>query len=93
MQAVSAAVLLLPDEARESLQTLLCFLSDVTASVADNQMTCTNLAVCLAPSLFHLNTLRRDSSSPRYAEKDLGMYVLEYNVCVRIVDGFVVVSK
>ncbi|XP_063075479.1 rho GTPase-activating protein 7 isoform X2 [Engraulis encrasicolus] len=65
LQAVSAAVLLLPDEARESLQTLLCFLSDVTASVADNQMTCTNLAVCLAPSLFHLNTLRRDSSSPR----------------------------
>ncbi|XP_076151127.1 rho GTPase-activating protein 7 isoform X1 [Alosa pseudoharengus] len=65
LQAVRAAVLLLPDEAREALQTLLCFLSDVTASVADNQMTCTNLAVCLAPSLFHLNTLRRDSSSPR----------------------------
>ena len=66
LQAVRAAVLLLPDEARDALQTLLCFLSDVTASVADNQMTCTNLAVCLAPSLFHLNTLRRDSSSPRY---------------------------
>ncbi|XP_062379616.1 rho GTPase-activating protein 7 isoform X2 [Sardina pilchardus] len=65
LQAVRAAVLLLPDEARDALQTLLCFLSDVTASVADNQMTCTNLAVCLAPSLFHLNTLRRDSSSPR----------------------------
>uniref|UniRef100_A0AAY4A0T6 Rho GTPase-activating protein 7 n=1 Tax=Denticeps clupeoides TaxID=299321 RepID=A0AAY4A0T6_9TELE len=65
LQAARAAVLLLPDEAREALQTLLCFLSDVTASVTDNQMTCTNLAVCLAPSLFHLNTLRRDSSSPR----------------------------
>ncbi|XP_052401214.1 rho GTPase-activating protein 7 isoform X1 [Carassius gibelio] len=65
LQAVRAAVLLLPDENREALQTLLCFLSDVTASVSENQMTCTNLAVCLAPSLFHLNTLRRESSSPR----------------------------
>lgn len=61
-----AAVLLLPDENREALRTLLCLLSDVTASVAENQMTPTNLAVCLAPSLFHLNTLRRkESSSPR----------------------------
>lgn len=65
LQAVRAAVLLLPDENREALQSLLCFLSDVTASVGENQMTCTNLAVCLAPSLFHLNTLRRESSSPR----------------------------
>uniref|UniRef100_A0A672KGL6 Rho GTPase-activating protein 7 n=1 Tax=Sinocyclocheilus grahami TaxID=75366 RepID=A0A672KGL6_SINGR len=65
LQAVRAAVLVLPDENREALQTLLCFLSDVTASVGENQMTCTNLAVCLAPSLFHLNTLRRESSSPR----------------------------
>lgn len=66
LQAVRAAVLLLPDENREALQTLLCLLSDVTASVAENQMTPTNLAVCLAPSLFHLNTLRRkESSSPR----------------------------
>lgn len=66
LQAVRAAVLLLPDENREALRTLLCLLSDVTASVAENQMTPTNLAVCLAPSLFHLNTLRRkESSSPR----------------------------
>ncbi|XP_051559278.1 rho GTPase-activating protein 7-like isoform X2 [Myxocyprinus asiaticus] len=65
LQAVRAAILLLPDENREALQTLLCFLSDVTASVDENQMTCTNLAVCLAPSLFHLNTVRRESSSPR----------------------------
>ncbi|XP_071360886.1 rho GTPase-activating protein 7 isoform X2 [Trachinotus anak] len=66
LQATRAAVLLLPDENREALRTLLCLLSDVTASVAENQMTPTNLAVCLAPSLFHLNTLRRkESSSPR----------------------------
>ncbi|KAM7394269.1 hypothetical protein PAMP_021082 [Pampus punctatissimus] len=66
LQAARAAVLLLPDENREALRTLLCLLSDVTASVTENQMTPTNLAVCLAPSLFHLNTLRRkESSSPR----------------------------
>ena len=66
LQAARAAVLLLPDENREVLKTLLCLLSDVTASVSENQMTPTNLAVCLAPSLFHLNTLRRkESSSPR----------------------------
>ncbi|XP_037328700.2 rho GTPase-activating protein 7 isoform X2 [Pungitius pungitius] len=66
LQAARAAVVLLPDENREALRTLLCLLSDVTASVSENQMTPTNLAVCLAPSLFHLNTLRRkESSSPR----------------------------
>ncbi|XP_017576293.1 rho GTPase-activating protein 7 isoform X3 [Pygocentrus nattereri] len=65
LQAVRAAVLLLPDENRETLQTLLCFLNDVTVNVKENQMTCRNLAVCLAPSLFHLNTAKRDDSSPR----------------------------
>ncbi|XP_035282691.1 rho GTPase-activating protein 7-like isoform X2 [Anguilla anguilla] len=65
LQAIKAATLLLPDDHREALQTLLFFLSDVTANVAENQMTSTNLAVCLAPSLFHLNTLKRENSSPR----------------------------
>ncbi|TSN95692.1 Rho GTPase-activating protein 7 [Bagarius yarrelli] len=65
LQAARAAVCLLPDDNRTALHTLLCFLSDVAANVSDNQMTCTNLAVCLAPSLFHLNTARRDASSPR----------------------------
>ncbi|KAJ8335991.1 hypothetical protein SKAU_G00393340 [Synaphobranchus kaupii] len=69
LQAARAATLLLPDENREALQTLLCFLSDVVANVAENQMTSTNLAVCLAPSLFHLNTLKRDSSSPRAMQR------------------------
>lgn len=66
LQAIKAAIMLLPDENREVLQTLLYFLSDVTAVVKENQMTPTNLAVCLAPSLFHLNTLKRENSSPRY---------------------------
>ncbi|XP_053145830.1 rho GTPase-activating protein 7-like isoform X2 [Hemicordylus capensis] len=61
--AVQAAVLLLPDENREALKILLLFLREVVAFVKENQMTPTNVAVCLAPSLFHLNTLRRESSS------------------------------
>uniref|UniRef100_A0A3B3CVT4 Si:dkeyp-23e4.3 n=1 Tax=Oryzias melastigma TaxID=30732 RepID=A0A3B3CVT4_ORYME len=58
--ATQAAVLLLPDENREALQTLLHFLWDVVSCVDQNQMTPTNIAVCLAPSLFHL-TAKKDS--------------------------------
>ncbi|XP_035382769.1 stAR-related lipid transfer protein 8 isoform X2 [Electrophorus electricus] len=64
LPAAQSAVLLLPDENREVLQTLLYFLSDV-ASAPHNQMTAENLAVCLAPSVLHLNTSRRDPASPR----------------------------
>ncbi|XP_056140338.1 LOW QUALITY PROTEIN: rho GTPase-activating protein 7 [Lampris incognitus] len=63
--AVQAAILLLPDENREALQTLLLFLRDVVACVEENQMTPTNIAVCLAPSLFHLNTQKRDANATR----------------------------
>lgn len=65
LQAVQAAILLLADENREVLQTLLCFLNDVVNLVEENQMTPMNLAVCLAPSLFHLNLLKKESS-PRW---------------------------
>lgn len=75
LQAIKAAIMLLPDENREVLQTLLYFLSDVTAAVKENQMTPTNLAVCLAPSLFHLNTLKRENSSPRYWLEETDMLV------------------
>ncbi|KAM9846857.1 rho GTPase-activating protein 7 [Aulostomus maculatus] len=63
--AAQAAILLLPDENREALRTLLYFLRDVVACVAENQMTPTNIAVCLAPSIFHLNTLKRDANAAR----------------------------
>lgn len=63
--AAQAAILLLPDENREALRTLLFFLRDVVACVDENQMTPTNIAVCLAPSLFHLNTLKRDANAAR----------------------------
>ncbi|XP_038596351.1 rho GTPase-activating protein 7-like isoform X1 [Tachyglossus aculeatus] len=59
--AVQAAILLLPDENREALKILLFFLRDVVGFVEENQMTPTNIAVCLAPSLFHLNTFRQDT--------------------------------
>ncbi|ELK09286.1 StAR-related lipid transfer protein 13 [Pteropus alecto] len=68
LQAVQAAILLLADESREVLQTLLCFLNDVVNLVEENQMTPMNLAVCLAPSLFHLNLLKKESS-PRVIQK------------------------
>ncbi|XP_051018779.1 stAR-related lipid transfer protein 13 isoform X2 [Acomys russatus] len=68
LQAVQAAILLLADENREALQTLLCFLNDVVNLVEENQMTPMNLAVCLAPSLFHLNLLKKESS-PKVIQK------------------------
>ncbi|NWI38708.1 RHG07 protein, partial [Picathartes gymnocephalus] len=68
-QAVQAAIFLLPKENREALKILLFFLRDVVAFVEENQMTPTNIAVCLAPSLFHLNTLRWDSSSSSTSQR------------------------
>lgn len=53
LDAVQCAVLLLPDENREMLYALLDFLTLVAANASNNQMTVNNLAVCLAPSLFH----------------------------------------
>ncbi|XP_009332555.1 PREDICTED: stAR-related lipid transfer protein 8 [Pygoscelis adeliae] len=68
LQAVQAAIILMPDENREVLQTLLYFLSDI-ASAEENQMTAGNLAVCLAPSIFHLNVSKKESTSPRVIHK------------------------
>ncbi|KAA8586861.1 hypothetical protein FQN60_000697 [Etheostoma spectabile] len=86
LQAVRAAILLMPDENREVLQTLLSFLRDVTSLVEENQMTPMNLAVCLGPSLFHLSILKNETLSPRSIQKkyttgrpdqkDLNMVVL-----------------
>ena len=71
LDALGCAVLLLPDEHRDALQTFLSFLRDVASLSCVNQMTPSNLAVCLAPSLFHLpaTSLRSNgvgvSASPR----------------------------
>lgn len=69
LQAVRAAILLMPDENREVLQTLLYFLRDVTSLVEENQMTPMNLAVCLGPSLFHLSILKNETLSPRWTHE------------------------
>uniref|UniRef100_A0A8C2B622 StAR-related lipid transfer (START) domain containing 8 n=1 Tax=Cyprinus carpio TaxID=7962 RepID=A0A8C2B622_CYPCA len=71
LQAVQAAVILLPDENREVLQTLLYFLSDI-ASAQENQMTAESLAVCLAPSILHLNASKKDGASPRLMSRKGG---------------------
>ncbi|XP_015585731.1 uncharacterized protein LOC107263255 isoform X2 [Cephus cinctus] len=69
--AVQCVLLLLPDEHREALETLLDFLNQVASNSPYNQMTASNLAVCLAPSLFHFNhnnsnvSNRSNSVSPR----------------------------
>lgn len=68
---MQCVLLLLPDEHREALETLLDFLNHVASNSPYNQMTASNLAVCLAPSLFHFNhsntnvTNRSSSVSPR----------------------------
>lgn len=66
--AIQSAILLLPDENREVLYTLLQFLAQVAESAMFNQMTVNNLAVCLAPSIFHVgmsSPSRSTSASPR----------------------------
>lgn len=73
--AVQSAILLLPDEHREVLQYLLEFLHCVASHSIINQMTANNLAVCLAPSLFHGTIAappRSTSASPR-RRKPIGM--------------------
>lgn len=69
LAAAQAAILLLPDENRLALRTLLLFLRDVVACADENQMTPANIAVCLAPSLFHLNTLKRDANAARSSHR------------------------
>ncbi|XP_025198097.1 rho GTPase-activating protein 7 isoform X2 [Melanaphis sacchari] len=62
-EAVHYTVLLLPDEHREALFALLDFLCHVSSKSNVNQMSASNLAVCLAPSLFHLGNSGAWSSS------------------------------
>lgn len=61
LEAVSCALVLLPDEHREALYLLLHFLREISKHSAENQMTASNLAVCFAPSLFHWS---QSGSSP-----------------------------
>ncbi|XP_030836720.1 rho GTPase-activating protein 7 isoform X2 [Strongylocentrotus purpuratus] len=71
---MQAAILLMPDENREVLQSLLLFLSDIASQADVNQMTAYNLAVCFAPSLFQLNSgeSMRNPKSPHQRRKMAG---------------------
>ena len=64
-EALRCAILLMPDENREVLYALLSFLLEVSAYSSTNQMSASNLAVCLAPSLFHMQTSKPPTASPR----------------------------
>ena len=65
LQTLQAAIMLLPDENRETLSTLLYFLADVASNFDENQMNASNLATCFAPSLFYqqIGNIRLVSSS------------------------------
>ncbi|KAK5984482.1 Rho-GAP domain-containing protein [Trichostrongylus colubriformis] len=72
MLALQYAILLLPDENREALQTLLLFLSDVSKHAETNSMPAQNLAVCFTPSLFQLSASRLDKITPTRRHKTIG---------------------
>ncbi|XP_061165174.1 rho GTPase-activating protein 7-like isoform X2 [Saccostrea echinata] len=75
LEALQSAVILLPDENREVLQSLLFFLYDISMQAEEHQMTASNLAVCFAPSLFNMSGTKSvtQSPSPRRPRKNLGV--------------------
>ncbi|XP_077984954.1 rho GTPase-activating protein 7-like isoform X2 [Glandiceps talaboti] len=72
LQAFQSTIMLMPDENREVLQSLLLFLSDIAQHSDTNQMTAHNLAVCFAPSLFHMSGPRTGTSPQRRRRAQLG---------------------
>uniref|UniRef100_A0A2R5LMZ0 Putative rho gtpase-activating protein 7 isoform x2 n=1 Tax=Ornithodoros turicata TaxID=34597 RepID=A0A2R5LMZ0_9ACAR len=73
LDALQAAILLIPDENREVLESLLIFLDDICRHAQENQMTAANVAVCFAPSLFQLAVPRSASTSPRRRATTVGI--------------------
>ncbi|XP_067950130.1 rho GTPase-activating protein 7-like isoform X3 [Watersipora subatra] len=70
LEAMQACALLLPDESREVLESLLYFLSDMASYHEENQMTANNLAVCFAPSLFNIHNRSAQTKSPKTTQKN-----------------------
>ncbi|KAK7595289.1 hypothetical protein V9T40_013114 [Parthenolecanium corni] len=75
-EAVQRTLILLPDEHRDALLVLLSFLYEVAQHSYVNQMSASNLALCLAPSLFYwthssaiYHTRRSSSMSPKRLQK------------------------
>jgi len=75
VEALQAALVLMADENRDVLQSLLLFLSDIAKHANMHQMTASNLAVCFAPSLFNMGGARNPSQtpSPRRNRKNPGI--------------------
>ncbi|XP_044741577.1 stAR-related lipid transfer protein 13 [Chrysoperla carnea] len=67
-EAVQWVLLLLPDENSEALQVLLDLLHDVSLYSHINQMTPSNLAVCLVPTLFHFRNTGGNTGTPSQQE-------------------------
>jgi len=63
-EAVNSVIMLLPDEHREALRVLLDFLHAISLHANVNQMSASNLAVCLAPSLLRLHHVPTNGGSP-----------------------------
>ncbi|XP_059147333.1 uncharacterized protein LOC131935064 [Physella acuta] len=70
LEAIQAAILLLPDENREVLQSILLFLSDISSHESDHQMNASNLAVCFTPTVFQLGSRQYISHSPKRNRKN-----------------------
>jgi len=57
LQALQLVMLLMPDENREALLSLLTFLKEVAEHADTNQMDANNLAVCFSPTLFSASSV------------------------------------
>ncbi|XP_012946187.1 rho GTPase-activating protein 7 [Aplysia californica] len=69
-EAIQAAILLLPDENREVLQSLLLFLWDIATHESEHQMNASNLAVCFTPTVFMLGSRQAATHSPKRNRKN-----------------------
>lgn len=71
MEAVYAAIVLLPDEHREALNYLLEFLFEVSEHSKENRMTASNLGMCFGPTL--LNTISGNGLASPKRRKGTGV--------------------
>ncbi|XP_065058049.1 stAR-related lipid transfer protein 13-like isoform X1 [Rhopilema esculentum] len=62
-QAMKLAIILMPDENREALQTILAFLNQFASNSNENQMDHRNLSVCFAPAFFHIFGTKDDKGN------------------------------
>jgi len=61
-ESMQLGIILMPDENREALQTILAFLRDFAVMSNENQMDYKNLSVCFTPAFFHVFGVKCDKS-------------------------------